>query len=281
LALILKFFATHSTNNKTRNKEHKDSKNTDIHHPSQTTANPSTCITTTPCNLNKNMAKKIKTKSTRKAKKIIEQEEPEPEEEMSFKKVTLEQIDAMSDGEEDEIEEWNAEAKALRQAISEGAFDKMNLDKVADEVDEDSQADEDEEMDDAKEEDDSSEKDDEGEDNDNKKQHPNALSGITNIKALRSVTSQLVSQKDSLPWPEKLDVIPPTPLPFGQTTEEGLIIQVHDDLKREVAFYNLALQSTFAARSQCEEMNVPFSRPEDFFAEMVKTDGTFYYGSFV
>jgi len=58
-------------------------------------------------------------------------------------------------------------------------------------------------------------------------------------------------------------------------TEEGLPIEVHDDLKREVAFYNLALEAVHAARQQCETLGMPFTRPEDFFAEMVKTDGKY------
>ena len=53
----------------------------------------------------------------------------------------------------------------------------------------------------------------------------------------------------------------------------GNPLDVHDDLKREVAFYNMALEAANMARKLCHDANVPFSRPEDFFAEMVKTDG--------
>lgn len=233
------------------------------------------------------MAKKNKSRKVKKISKPVEPEpEPEPESESeedteTHQRVTLEEIDAMSDGEEDEIEEWNAEAKALRQAIAEGAFDKLNIGKSEGEVDDDDDDNnevddddnEDEDMEDNNEDGDSSKEDED--ENDNKIKKSMGLSGVTtNIKGLKTVTAALVAQKDSLPWPEKMDVIPPTPLPFGQVTEEGIKIQVHDDLKREVAFYDLALQATYAARSQCEELNIPFSRPEDFFAEMVKTDGT-------
>jgi hypothetical protein len=68
-------------------------------------------------------------------------------------------------------------------------------------------------------------------------------------------------------------VIPEEPLPFGGISKEGSPLDVHDDLKREVAFYNVALESVKLARTLCGEAGIPFSRPEDFFAEMVKSDG--------
>ncbi|OEU16528.1 eukaryotic rRNA processing, partial [Fragilariopsis cylindrus CCMP1102] len=49
-------------------------------------------------------------------------------------------------------------------------------------------------------------------------------------------------------------------------------LDIHDDLKREVAFYNTALEAVNLARPKCQEFGIPFSRPEDFFVEMVKTD---------
>lgn len=93
-----------------------------------------------------------------------------------------------------------------------------------------------------------------------------------NLKGLRSVTANLMADKARLPWAEKFDIIPETPLPFGRETEDGQVINVHDDLKREVAFYNMALEAVHDGRNKCADSNIPFSRPEDFFAEMVKTD---------
>merc|ERR1719215_1267276 len=34
----------------------------------------------------------------------------------------------------------------------------------------------------------------------------------------------------------------------------------------------MALESVHKARKECNKAKIPFSRPEDFFAEMVKTD---------
>jgi len=47
---------------------------------------------------------------------------------------------------------------------------------------------------------------------------------------------------------------------------------VHDDLKRELAFYEQGLAAAIEGRKKYKELNKPFSRPNDYFAEMVKTD---------
>jgi len=46
----------------------------------------------------------------------------------------------------------------------------------------------------------------------------------------------------------------------------------HDDLQREVAFYNLALATVKHGEHTLKEMNEPYRRPDDYFAEMLKTD---------
>eukprot|EP00161_Ancyromonas_sigmoides_P011872 TRINITY_DN2998_c1_g1_i1.p2 TRINITY_DN2998_c1_g1~~TRINITY_DN2998_c1_g1_i1.p2 ORF type:complete len:326 (+),score=162.08 TRINITY_DN2998_c1_g1_i1:184-1161(+) len=46
----------------------------------------------------------------------------------------------------------------------------------------------------------------------------------------------------------------------------------HDDLAREMAFYNAALAATAEARARLEKIGVPYDRPGDYYAEMVKTD---------
>eukprot|EP00339_Tiarina_fusa_P014013 CAMPEP_0117020064 /NCGR_PEP_ID=MMETSP0472-20121206/15301_1 /TAXON_ID=693140 ORGANISM="Tiarina fusus, Strain LIS" /NCGR_SAMPLE_ID=MMETSP0472 /ASSEMBLY_ACC=CAM_ASM_000603 /LENGTH=410 /DNA_ID=CAMNT_0004725173 /DNA_START=126 /DNA_END=1355 /DNA_ORIENTATION=+ len=97
-----------------------------------------------------------------------------------------------------------------------------------------------------------------------------------NSKALSIVTAELVASHARLPWSETFDVIPPTALPFGKKVvdedDEEEVVDIHDDLKREVAFYNIALEAVHESRKRCKTSDIPFSRPEDFFAEMVKTD---------
>ncbi|TBU45509.1 eukaryotic rRNA processing protein EBP2-domain-containing protein [Dichomitus squalens] len=66
----------------------------------------------------------------------------------------------------------------------------------------------------------------------------------------------------SLPWTETLTV----------TYPETINVDVEDDLNRELAFYKQALHSAQTARSFAQKANFPFTRPADYFAEMVKSD---------
>ncbi|KAA1474755.1 eukaryotic rRNA processing [Dentipellis sp. KUC8613] len=66
----------------------------------------------------------------------------------------------------------------------------------------------------------------------------------------------------SMPWTETLAVSYP----------ESIDVDVNDDLNRELAFYKQALHSANAARKLAAKHALPFTRPADYFAEMVKTD---------
>lgn len=101
-----------------------------------------------------------------------------------------------------------------------------------------------------------------------------ANNNIMNSKALSVVATEVNSVHSKMPWAETFVIVPPTPLPFGENGDpESNPLDIHDDLKREVAFYNTALEAVNEARPKLEEANIPFTRPDDFFAEMVKTDG--------
>jgi rRNA-processing protein EBP2 len=57
------------------------------------------------------------------------------------------------------------------------------------------------------------------------------------------------------------------------TTDEPVDIpDVEDDLNRELAFYKQCLSSVKDARKKLKKEGVSFSRPNDYFAEMVKSD---------
>ncbi|KAL7943032.1 eukaryotic rRNA processing protein EBP2 domain-containing protein [Trichoderma barbatum] len=56
----------------------------------------------------------------------------------------------------------------------------------------------------------------------------------------------------------------------AQTSES--IPDVSDDLQRELAFYSQCLEAVRQGRSRLISEGVPFSRPKDYFAEMVKED---------
>lgn len=69
----------------------------------------------------------------------------------------------------------------------------------------------------------------------------------------------------------------PSDLPFSSyqsvtTSEPVAISNVDDDLTRELAFYKQSLDAANEARTRLKREGVPFSRPPDYFAEMVKSD---------
>lgn len=219
-----------------------------------------------------------KGKRSSKAPKVTSKAKEEPA------RLTLEALDAISSDEDEEYsdnEEMNAEAAALRQAISEGAFDhlldKSKKDKVDDAIMEVSLGDDDdsdEGGDGGSEEEKSTGLNNEEEDSDEdeaqeKKHTTDGSSG----KALAAVYQELRSAKKGMPWAETFCIIPEKPLPFGAGGNDGNPLDIHDDLKRELAFYNMALDAANQAQAQCKNADIPFTRPEDFFAEMVKTDG--------
>ncbi|KAI9066816.1 eukaryotic rRNA processing [Trametes sanguinea] len=84
---------------------------------------------------------------------------------------------------------------------------------------------------------------------------------IDNKIALERIRST-IALDPSLPWTETLTV----------TYPESIDVDVEDDLNRELAFYKQALHGAQTARSLAQKHNFPFTRPADYFAEMVKSD---------
>ena len=69
----------------------------------------------------------------------------------------------------------------------------------------------------------------------------------------------------------------PSGLPFSElqavtSAEPTQIPDIDDDLTRETAFYGQCLAAVREARIQLKKEGVPFSRPADYFAEMVKSE---------
>lgn len=84
---------------------------------------------------------------------------------------------------------------------------------------------------------------------------------INNTSALRSAHRRIV--------------LPPCPFSTNQTlttTTPVSIPDVNDDLTRELAFYKQCLDAAVEGRERLRKEGVPFSRPNDYFAEMVKSD---------
>lgn len=83
-------------------------------------------------------------------------------------------------------------------------------------------------------------------------------------------TSALIKAQKSI-------ALPLATLPFSDhqtiaSTELIPIPDVNDDLNRELAFYKQSLDAVNVAKILLKQEGVPFSRPTDYFAEMVKSD---------
>ncbi|KAI9266040.1 eukaryotic rRNA processing [Sporodiniella umbellata] len=81
---------------------------------------------------------------------------------------------------------------------------------------------------------------------------------VNNTDALERITDDI--RLDDLPWDETLTVTSEKPL---------AIMDAFDDLKREEAFYNQALEAIRQAKEQHPDI---FSIPENFAAPMLKDD---------
>jgi len=110
-----------------------------------------------------------------------------------------------------------------------------------------------------------------------------------NVTALNQKLSEL---KKSLPWVERLDMInAPAPIApelaykeeqhgkerqkiLGQSKAGGSLEEdlIHNDFKREMLFYRQAQSAVMEGIQRLKSMNIPTKRPDDYFAQMAKTD---------
>lgn len=78
----------------------------------------------------------------------------------------------------------------------------------------------------------------------------------------------LLEKLQDISWPENVEWIHKLTVDVNQEQK----VDVNDDLTRELAFYTQALDGTRAAFEKLEALSIPFLRPTDYYAEMVKTD---------
>ncbi|EGE83678.1 rRNA processing protein [Blastomyces dermatitidis ATCC 18188] len=84
----------------------------------------------------------------------------------------------------------------------------------------------------------------------------NSAAILSSLKRISFLTPQTpFSEHNSLTSTEPIDVPDP-----------------NDDLTRELAFYTVCVSAAKSARDQLKKEGIPFSRPTDYFAEMVKSD---------
>ena len=67
---------------------------------------------------------------------------------------------------------------------------------------------------------------------------------------------------DHLDWKETLDM----------SVDLGEVDNANDDIKRELAFYEASVKAVMDGRKKLKENGIPYLRPDDYLAEMVKDD---------
>ncbi|KAL5731672.1 hypothetical protein ACHQM5_004379 [Ranunculus cassubicifolius] len=78
----------------------------------------------------------------------------------------------------------------------------------------------------------------------------------------------LLEKLQDISWPNNVDWIHKLTIDVSQDEK----VDVNDDLNREMAFYTQGLEGTRKAFDKLQSMSIPFLRPSDYYAEMVKTD---------
>ncbi|GAB4828197.1 hypothetical protein Ancab_035114 [Ancistrocladus abbreviatus] len=78
----------------------------------------------------------------------------------------------------------------------------------------------------------------------------------------------LLDKLGDISWPNNVEWIHRLSIDIDQEQE----VDVNDDLARELAFYTQALEGTRQAFGKLESIGLPFLRPSDYYAEMVKSD---------
>lgn len=94
---------------------------------------------------------------------------------------------------------------------------------------------------------------------------PHSKLTINNTAALKDSLARI-----QLPWANHSFVEHQSVL--GADNTENGIKDIYDDTERELAFYRQGLDAVKQARATLLKLKVPFSRPLDYFAEMVKSD---------
>lgn len=89
---------------------------------------------------------------------------------------------------------------------------------------------------------------------------------INNIAALSAARSRISIARPKMAFQAHNSLISSLP-PISSTVDDP-----NDDLTRELEFYRIAKEAATAAKTRLIKAGIPFTRPPDYFAEMVKSD---------
>jgi rRNA-processing protein EBP2 len=93
---------------------------------------------------------------------------------------------------------------------------------------------------------------------------------INDVDTLNTMTARIkedfhkIMKTKDLNWLETMD------LTSDQKVNPEL--NIDDDIRRELIFYNITLKNTAIGINKLKEKNQKLNRPDDFFAEMIKSD---------
>lgn len=126
------------------------------------------------------------------------------------------------------------------------------------------------EEDDSESEDEESESEDEEseeeeEEDDSEEDKPREKVFANNQKALKKAYNRLRLPWEATRFVEHQTLTTSAPI-------HTLVENIEDDTQRELAFYKASLEATSIAKKKLLQQKVPFHRPLDYFAEMLKTD---------
>lgn len=82
----------------------------------------------------------------------------------------------------------------------------------------------------------------------------------------RMESNKLIKKTGKVPFTEHMTVSGEAKVEVPESLE------VHNDIKREIAFYNSTRANVMKGMTFLVQSSVPISRPDDFLAEMLKTD---------
>ena len=213
--------------------------------------------------------KKSKKSNTKKDDDDYQSEVLSKKEQRRLKKLQTKQQEEEKEAEDNEEEEEEEE--------DDDDEEELDLEKLAASESESDINDEEEEEDDY---DDDEEEDDEVENNDEAEDDiplsdvevdsdadivPHTKLTINNMAALRESLARI-----ELPW-SKHSFIEHQSITSADKTESE-IKDIYDDTERELAFYKQGLDAVKQSRKTLLKLKIPFSRPMDYFAEMVKSD---------
>jgi rRNA-processing protein EBP2 len=93
---------------------------------------------------------------------------------------------------------------------------------------------------------------------------------INDVATLESITGRIRDDFNKSMKTKEVDWLETMDLTSEQKINPDF--NIDDDIRRELIFYNITLQNAAKGINKLKERNQKLNRPDDFFAEMVKSD---------